>query len=482
MSNASSVSMIQQASSTLTDMASRVRQSTAGPSQRQPAVVLPPYEAPSFSLSPSAQRALAGLLQTHSLKKLDGRFETAEEAITLSASQINDRLYEKDANVKRRRAKGEESPEQDGLEQSLEELRVKTERMTQRMEESMRKIIDGRHSLKHIEAATEAVASDARAYASTQASTQHRSQHRRRDVRNGAEDEESSDDAEYDEPPTPTDPNAGPTQTQNQPPPIDAFRKKLENEKIRYQSFSLTKRYAEDNDYRQFRKIIHDAQNPEDQVPLPHHSEWFNEGPAPQPGVTTRAGANAEDDDDDDIAISRSTISTKCPLTLQEFKNPLTSKRCPHSFESEAILSMIGASTVRLNNSAASRARGGDQAVQCPVSGCQEQLTRADLHTDAILARKIQRIQKARELEEEESDEENEPGKTQRAQRLDSDDDDDDGTTMIDDIVDDRGKTPKPKQEPRSTAGTRAPTSTARSNQVVDLGDDDEDEDEEMED
>lgn len=464
---------------------SRLRQSNTGPTQRTPATQLPPYEAPSFSLNPAAQRALANLTTTHSLRKLNERLEKAQGAISLSVSEINDRLTEQEAAFKRRKERSTESNEQDAaLEQSLEELRAKTEKMTSRMEERMRKLIDGRHGVQQTEEAIGEVADDTRANASTQASTQHRSQRRRRDIRNNANSDDDTDEDEYQEPPTPTDPE-GRTQTQNRTAPIDAFRQKLSKKRTRYQSASLYERYAESGEYRQFRKLVHDAQHPDDDVPLQHHSEWFSDGAAPAPGVTTRSAGNvnAEDDDDhddDDIAVSRATISTKCPLTLQEFRAPLTSKKCPHSFESEAILDMINRSAVRVDGT---RGRTGQQAVQCPVGGCQEMLSKLDLHTDAVLARKIKRIQKARELEAEEGSDGEAGGRgTQRAQRIDSSDGEEergDGAATIDDILGPRGRTPRPKVEPRSTAADNARARSPRTTQVVDLGDDEDESEEE---
>jgi hypothetical protein len=124
---------------------------------------------------------------------------------------------------------------------------------------------------------------------------------------------------------------------------------------------------------------------------MPHQSEWFAEAVAPPPGVTAGGSAGGtQDDGDDDIAISRATISTKCPLTLVEFVTPLTSTKCPHSFESEAVLGMIRQATNR--------------TIQCPVTGCRESLREKDLQTDAVLVRKIKRIQQAKQMLDDDDD------------------------------------------------------------------------------
>src|SRR5437016_1407632 len=97
----------------------------------------------------------------------------------------------------------------------------------------------------------------------------------------------------------------------------------IQASKDKYQALSHRTRYALHNSYIGFRRVVHDAQNPgEDAPPLPHASTWFTESGSPAPGITSRdqrAGAGVEEDSDDDIAIARERISTKCPLTLQEF-------------------------------------------------------------------------------------------------------------------------------------------------------------------
>lgn len=444
-------------------MAPRARQSTAGPTQRRAPTELPPYEKPSFPLNPAAQRALAQLNHTHNLKKLDDTFQEAQAALSTSAAEINDRLTDKVQRTQKRKEQASENAEiagNDELEQELEGLRDRVDRMTQRMDESMRRMIDGRHNAQSITKSIESTAMDARANASTQASTQFvPSQRPRRRVTGVDEDDQEDGDDEYQDF-TPTDPAAG---TQARPSPLETFKSKVEDDKTRYQNFSFTARYANDNDYRNFRKVVHDAKYPNEEVPLLHHSEWFKEQDAPAPGVTTRARQDADGEEEDDIAVSKATISTKCPLTLMEFKTPLTSTKCPHSFESDAILSMIDTSPNRVNNR-------GDRYVQCPVTGCSQTLTRKDLHADNVLIRKIKRIQRSKEL----ADEENEGdvaggngGNNSTATVI-----EDDGAD-VDDIMEGRVvPQTQMKAEQRATAMPAPPPSTAQrsATAVVDLG------------
>ncbi|WPH02483.1 zinc-finger of the MIZ type in Nse subunit-domain-containing protein [Acrodontium crateriforme] len=461
-------------------MSARVRESVPPSSSRPTGTALPSYEQPAFPLTLEAQRALTIFTRNlHLQQRLEQKLKDAQAAVSESAAEINDRLrnrqqaVEKHRKRKRTNEEGEENSEPDNIERGLDALKDKVERMTSRMDESMRKLIDSQHNVQFIRDALNATCNDAR-NANTQASTQGRSQRRpRQTAENEGEDIEQGDE-EYEDF-TPTDPGDG---TQDYPTPIETFRTKLDNAKIRHQSHSLTARYAQNNDYVDFRRVVHDARHGDDEVPLAHPNDWFTEGDAPAPGVTTRAGANAEDDSDDDIAVSRATISTKCPLTLQEFKQPLSSKKCPHSFESAAILEMISLSHQRINGTTGARGKmtGGERAVRCPVGGCDAMLAQSDLHSDPVLLRKIKRLQRAKELEEEDAYD-NAPRGTMRNATYIDDEDDDDGAD-IDALLE--RQTQPVKAEPRGTASRRTPAGSAPANPEVMEVDSESDENDEM--
>ncbi len=279
--------------------AQSARQATAEPQRRAGNEPLP-YEKPSFPLNPAAQRALEQLRRAHNLRSLENGFLEAQAAIAITAGEINDRLYQKELAAKKRKADQQQASSADAedgdeIDRSIEEFRDKVERMTQRMDESMRKMIDGRHSTQSIQESLAAASRDARTNAATQASTQQARTQQYEDFQ-------------------PTDPAAG---TQDQPTSIDAFRSKMEDAKTKYQTFSLNARYADNNEYRDFRRVVHDARHPDGDAQLPHHSEWFEESGTAAPGMTARGRVGENDEeDDDDIAIYRATISTKCPLTL----------------------------------------------------------------------------------------------------------------------------------------------------------------------
>lgn len=433
-------------------MASRARQSTAEPTQqRRGAKELPPYEKPAFPLNPWSQRALEDLARDKRLKDLNEQLTEAQAALGTTAGEINDRLYLKERALKKQRNQRDEDAEaQADLERNIDEFKDKVERMTQRMDEGMRKMIDAKHSVQAIRESLAGTHRDARENAHTQATLQQE--------RTQYEDFQ------------PTDPAAA---TQDLPAPIELFRAKREDATLRYQSNSLTARYAHDNQYRDFRRIVHDARHPDGDVQLPHHDDWFEDGPAPAPGTTGRVRADEDDDSDVDIAVSRAKISTTCPLTLAEFRKPLTSKLCPHSFEADAILNMIRRSGSRDPN-----VRGGVQVHQCPVPGCSQMLSVDDLHEDAVLVRQIRRLQAAKQREQEDAEDDDEDGEGGPTVIEDDGDDAED----VDDVVE--GRSTQVKKEPRTQRGaSKPPRSTARGSnnaRPMEIDDDETDEDETM--
>ncbi|KAK4989200.1 hypothetical protein LTR50_003414 [Elasticomyces elasticus] len=404
-------------------LTSRVRHSTAGPSNQRPltTVELPPYEPPTHPLSADALRALTSLLQNHPTKKLEERLKNAVALVSNSAAEVNDRFFLTEQTARKRKARREQQEIEAGSEdeqrqESLEKSRQEVDRMTTKLDESLRKVIDAQHYIASLETIVHSVAQQTTA--NTTLVLQATQQRRMRDLTQRGVDQDSDEEQNSSFAPTATT-----MQSQVQTaPPIEAFREKMERERTRYQQHPLAVRYAQNNDYRQFKRLVNDAKYPEGNVTLPHENTWFNEGTVPAPGITAQGGGDA--DSDDDLAIMTEKISTKCPLTLQDFREPLTSRKCPHTFEKAAILEMIGQSTVRVGGGSQARGRppAGERAVQCPVPGCGNMLTAADLHSDAILLRKIKRLQNARTME----DEDDEADGRRQAQSVGSDDEGED--------------------------------------------------------
>ena len=112
--------------------------------------------------------------------------------------------------------------------------------------------------------------------------------------------------------------------------------------------------------------MVHDAHYPGDSAPpMPHASTWFaNESDdASVPRTRGAAAAAADTIEDDDLTVASERISVNCPITLLPMKEPVTSQKCPHSFEKTAILDMIKIS----DETVPGTGRHGQKAIKCPV-------------------------------------------------------------------------------------------------------------------
>jgi len=373
--------------------------STATISSTQSTV--PDYIAPSFPLNLRGQDAIAALLRKYSTAAIEQKLQAANKALADCAGDINERYSDtknSHEKTKKRRARdaadGEDiGPHNKEADEKLETLRVRVEGMTARMEKETRKAIDG---YAHCNALNDAIAAlQNTAYLASTQATQ------------APSSAITLPGSTLPPPGTAAPPSLAP-----------ALTEALEKHTDKHTSIPLAKRYTTHNDYIGFKQVVHDAlHDPEvSSVPLPPPRTWFSaeEGAAPpQPGVT----APGNEDSDDDIAIDRERISTRCPITLREFEEPVKSTKCNHSFERKAIFEMINQSRPP---TAAERSRFISN-VQCPATGCDQNLTKDDLTTDAVLVRRIRRIQraKAREQEEGEMEGEGRRGKDARGNAID---------------------------------------------------------------
>lgn len=432
------------------------RQSTAASTQR---LELPAYENPQHSLNAAQQRELQGLEKLESLEILKKHLEHANDSVTNTAGDINDRFTERQTSWRKRKAKrAQQEMNQDDAdlqeeETDLEAMRQRVDKMTQHMEETVRKIIDSSKYVESIKNGIQEVQRQAtddavRTTQHTQSQT-----HARDTTATAAADDDSESLADFD----PTDPASTTPRAASL---SQLYTSKLERDKDRWQTFSLRTRYAQHKDYISFRDVLHDAQHPEGETESPNPTTWFSDRPgSPAPGITRRSRTSRDNGDDNagsgsesdtsDIAIAREHISTKCPLTLREFEDPVTSTHCPHSFERSAILSLIHGSRERV--------------VQCPVPGCAQMLTEADLRRDPRMVRKIKRLQtaKARAAEEGGEDSDGEGGEGDGRERtvveeIGSEDDDEMEGLIGGGGGGRRAWSVRPKQELRSSQPPRA--------------------------
>lgn len=360
-------------------MSSRIRHSTArdstaptpGPSRSAPPNhQLPPYRKPSHPLNQKAQNHLATLARSQGLREFKEHNKQAAELISKCAEQINDALRDRESKVVKRRQKQAGGEEQELAERELEELKAKVEDMTTKLEVGMREAIDTEMAGQRMEEGFNWMRANApgqleREYEQqlTQRQTQQSQSQRRRTQRdeNGDENMDEDDDRSS---PGPTPLNEVRIALTG---PSELFADRLERKKTEYLSLPHSVRYAKNNDYIGFKGVVHDSRFGDSGPALPHPDTWFTERGSPAPGITA-AQNNA--DDDDDIVVDKATISTRCPLTYQKFREPLTSKKCPHSFEKNAILEYIRKSKVKIGGGPG---RGvGEKASECPVSGCDQ--------------------------------------------------------------------------------------------------------------
>ncbi|KAG8629491.1 hypothetical protein KVT40_003356 [Elsinoe batatas] len=428
--------------------------------QTQGSAELPEYEPAAYPLTSKGKIELNGLLSRHPLHNLEGHITQAIDILTENVGAVNDnyhtnltyltqrkarlaKLESKDASAETIEAEREAI---EALEEKVNAQKEEVDKMTAEMEKHVRKMID---TQAHLSQTRETLSELARSSNNATQSSHHHS---------NSDDEDPST---FD-PTDPSNTHSTPSATSY----INTFRTALSTKRDRYASHSLKARYSNNNAYREFYRLRHDAQHPDGTTPVPHQDTWFPDPTRAQPGDTAglqRGGA--DDDDDDDLAIVQENIPTRCPVTMREFIDPVTAQKCHHSFERSAILELIDASSLRVmpapgsqaggtnnptmgggtgaevidinddpaqsqaNRGAAGAGRGrgraplGEKAVRCPLPGCEQILRQEDLYTDKHLVWKIkkrQEMERRAALEEDEEDEDGGRGGGREAVELSS--------------------------------------------------------------
>lgn len=356
---------------------------------------LPAYQTPSFPLTPAARDELSLLLNAYPSNHLITNLKKASDNLTDRAGDINDDLYDvqKASTSKRRRREKDGEPPDEDAEAHVKEYGERVEGLTAKMEAAVRKAIDGQAGVEALQKALKEVHYDSanagpqaglatqQTQATTQATTQAiTTQGSAMDV-----DGENGEDGAKPAAPAP-------------PPLTPSFESALQKQIDRYAAKPMSHRYASHNSYIGFKQTIFDSYHASDGKMLPHKSTWFRaqDGGAdgPPPGVTSTNGASANDDEDDDMAIAHEKISTTCPLTLKEFEDPITSAKCPHSFERAGFEDLLR--HARPQTQGQGRGRNAPPpltGVQCPVAGCDQRLEKGDVESNAVVVRRIRRLQ-----------------------------------------------------------------------------------------
>ena len=374
-------------------------------------------QAPIAPLNHEGQQALAELVRAEvARRRLAACLNDGAKKLTDAAGQLNDRGTDerlRHAKLRARaQANGEEIDEE--IVAKYDAFQTKVKDLTQKMDHSIRGIIDGQTWLENVPDVLKSVAAKTGALAEatqqmTQGPTPLVTQRNRLE---DDEDIEATNELENTEPPVaePPDPSDAPTALLQ-----SAFAQQSSD----WRKKSLTERYANSNEYTGFYRTVYDAKNPgENAPPIPHANLWFakeeNPGKLHMSKSQARQGRQTEEGNDSDVEIAAERVSLRCPLTFLPFKNPLTSRKCPHSFEKEAILDMLHLSSEYLPFTAdqeleLSRIRDrraldrkkreiGTQTIKCPVCSCR--LTEADLRPDPVLLRKVKRLEAARKRQQ----------------------------------------------------------------------------------
>jgi hypothetical protein len=301
----------------------------------------PPYTAPQYPLSAASQRKLEVLVQKYRRRNLAVKHSKALKQLGDCIFDVNKRLADIENQVdkrKKRAEKGSEDANVEAWQEKLDTFRERHQNLSKRIEKYARTCVD---LTQRYEALVDAAATTAETVPLGQIQRTRGLRSTQGEAMSSFEptmpDATANEDSEGDTA------MAGPEST------LEKFRTRRRKEMENWTSKSLLDRYGQNSGFADFKEQEHEGYYGEDQE-VPPPTKWF-ETEEPAPGTATQGAA---DESDDDIQVARSKISTKCPLTLREFENPVMSIVCKHTFEKSAIYEMIGARP----------------QVQCPVGGC----------------------------------------------------------------------------------------------------------------
>lgn len=350
---------------------------------------MPPYQPPTFPLSDEARRAFSSISGSNELAgAYENQLAKSLKHLPGAVAAVNDRLKARrddvDAAARRRRNQGTEpTPDDEEVEDALRRLERAVPALARELEAADRAAIDAKRALFDLKAALREVNVTVQ-----QAQPRHQQQQGAggSDVTTRFEDVEDVDaflatmhaDGEEEE-------NEDQMGRNGPPGPLKLYRETRANLAAEYAALPAFSKYAENNDYIALKRHWHDGLHPNEDKPMPDASRWFDEDGKPRLDEEDGGGS-----DDDEIAYGPAVTSTRCPITLLPFQAPITSRKCKHTFEKSAIVSMFS----------------GQGEKDCPMGGCVKKLVFSDFHEDPIMMRKIERArqQEARGAESEGED------------------------------------------------------------------------------
>ncbi|OLN85215.1 E3 SUMO-protein ligase nse2 [Colletotrichum chlorophyti] len=352
----------------------------AGASQSQ----LPPYQPLECPLTEEAKRAIAELSNSRDVHRYQNHIKASRNHLGSSVALINDNLRDRRAGLQRlvqKRAASEDMESQEKsqrereIEAHVEYLDSQVPTLTANAEAAIRDLIDRQAALEDEKAALADTVSHFQALPDQQPGF------RRRSRRGDEEGGENPGRADADEPPPP------------EQSVVDVLLQNKTQKAREWERLNAYQRYALNNDYAAFKKLWHDAAHGDSEVPLPNANRWFDSNgnpvmPTGRTGHAEEEAGVAAADDDDDLVIAGEVRDYKCPLSMQEFEEPYSSKVCTHTYEKRWIIDMVR--------------KAANQRAECPVAGCSKVLGVDDLFYDPVILRKMKRARELQRLAEEE--------------------------------------------------------------------------------
>ncbi|KAK7056722.1 hypothetical protein VNI00_002439 [Paramarasmius palmivorus] len=141
---------------------------------------------------------------------------------------------------------------------------------------------------------------------------------------------------------------------------VERYKADVKKNRKDYEKLTTRQKYARNEIYKSFKENLYSIDHPGEAMPP------ITDFVPKEPGD--------DSDDDEDLEVGGVTQDFKCPLTLMQLENPVTSKVCGHSFSRDALKQLFANS------------RG---AKKCPASGCNKSFTYNDCKPDNKLAQRM---------------------------------------------------------------------------------------------
>ncbi|ROW08275.1 hypothetical protein VMCG_03153 [Cytospora schulzeri] len=364
---------------------------------------LPPYEPPKCPLTMQGQQALKELSTSRVNEKYKSGLDASAQLLSKSVYAINERLTNRKRlaeQMAERAAKRKNTGDGEGdagqasverAENTARELGEEVSTLTAQVEEAMREVLDMQAALQD-----------------------------ERGILGGLPDlvaekqQEVVAQAQQDQGLVDDDENQDPPEVHGVP-ILDILQEEREVKTAEYERLKPYEKYALNNSYIDFKRSWHQGLYPDEEIPVPDATKWFDQDGRPRhltrEDSRQNGGDDGEEDSDDDIQIAREKRSFTCPLSLSVMKEPYTCRLCKHSFERRFIVEYIKGPNMR------------GHTAKCPIPGCHvDAMTINDLYSDEVLLRRIKRAAQAeREEQEGSSDQEEEAEDEAESMAVDTD-------------------------------------------------------------